>query len=114
MSKYRPGTLDDFAVVSRRQRKAKRLANEANLPSGSQVNNTTEKVEAWEGWKADADAAIAEAEQAATNAKNAVDQLVIPNEVRFTSSPDPPSGFKRSFSWDSPGGTIYAYEREES
>ena len=45
MSNYKPGTLDSQAVVSRWEKRKKQILKEASIPSGSQVFQTTEKVQ---------------------------------------------------------------------
>lgn len=96
MAKYKPGTLDDYAVLRRRQRRTAALANEANIPTGSQVAGTTEKVAAVEAVVKDID-----------------EKQIIPEEIRFSSSNSPPEGFSLIFAWNSPGGVIYAFKRNE-
>lgn len=44
MGRYRPGSLDVFASTARGASRRQRIANEANLPSGSQPYQTTSKV----------------------------------------------------------------------
>ena len=44
MGKYRAGTADSFAFNERRRAKERRTIRSANLPTGSQLFETTEKV----------------------------------------------------------------------
>lgn len=44
MALYKPGTLDDEAAIRRRLERTERSAREANLPTGSNVYETTDKV----------------------------------------------------------------------
>lgn len=44
MAKYKPGTMNDYAVMRRRRRKTQRQAENANMPTGSNVYETTSKV----------------------------------------------------------------------
>lgn len=45
MAQYRPGTLNDFKVNKRREKRTRRLADAANDPSGSSVYGLTEKIQ---------------------------------------------------------------------
>lgn len=44
MSKYKPGTIDSYAVNERRRFRERRTLKSVNQPTGSQVYGTTEKV----------------------------------------------------------------------
>lgn len=44
MGKYRPGTIDSYAVNERRRKRERRTLRSANQPTGSQVFGTTAKV----------------------------------------------------------------------
>lgn len=94
---YKPGTLDDFSVIRRANKKARRAVNDLSRPTGSQVNSTTEKA--------------TEAKKAADEAKAATQ--AIPEEVRFSMDSSPPEGWIILCSLNIPGGQIYAYKRIE-
>lgn len=69
MSNYRPGTLNDEAVLKRWDYKRRQRLRQANAPTGSQVYSTTLKVQELDLTNLDAisqkaDEALAKAEEA--------------------------------------------------
>ena len=87
MAKYKPGTLDDEAAFRRRFDETDRIARENALPLGSNVYQTTEKLENFDGNASEALAKANEALDLANSLPNSAgDGIDITNRV--ISSPE--------------------------
>ncbi len=113
MSKYRPGTLDNDAVLLRRRSRQRDEVRASLAPTGSQVFGTTEKVRGF-------DISISDAKKAAEDAVGKVkemmsvldDALSIGTVVlRATESPPAHGEWSSIGTVDVAGKTLHAYER---
>lgn len=78
MGKYSSGTLDDFDVLARMERRSRRAIESASEPSGSQVFATTPKFKQFDADLVDvrnrADQALALAQEAKDSAEGAMEK----------------------------------------
>ncbi len=74
MSKYKPGTIDSYAVNERRRVRERRTLKSVNQPTGSQVYGTTKKVSeldiSFEEVSKTASSALSKAEEALQQSGN--------------------------------------------
>lgn len=122
MGKYRPGTLDTFAVNERRRVTERRTLKSANQPTGSQVFGTTGKVRDMDTAVSkaleDAAAALAKAQDAFAAASSA--QLPVGSVVQMASKTNPADAgaagtwrFLTSFHVPMTDVTLHLFERIE-
>ena len=120
MGKYRPGTLDAYAVNERRRAAERRTLRSANQPTGSQVFGTTEKVRGMDKAASEAMEAATEALSRANEALEAAAAAQLPvGSVLHMSSDTNPADAGADGTWrfltashvPMTGVTLYLFER---